>query len=163
MFVRWINDPDVRRGLSIDTPLSLPQEEKWFENNLQSPIEVQPLAIEAQYDEDWQLIGNIGLMDLDWHARSAEIGIFIGEKHYWDQGFGKEAMELMLEHSFVTYNLHRIFLRVYDTNSRAIRCYEKIGFTHEGRMREAHFENGRYTDVLLMSILRPEWKSPHLT
>jgi diamine N-acetyltransferase len=55
-------------------------------------------------------------------------------------------------------NLNRIFLRVYENNPRAIRAYEKTGFVHEGRLRQGHFHNGEYLDVLLMGVLRAEWQ-----
>jgi RimJ/RimL family protein N-acetyltransferase len=67
-------------------------------------------------------------------------------------------MRLMLRYGFDTLNLNRIFLRVFASNPRAIRSYEKADFIHEGRMREAEFRNGQYVDVLLMSVLRSEWK-----
>jgi RimJ/RimL family protein N-acetyltransferase len=54
-------------------------------------------------------------------------------------------------------NLNRIWLRVLGTNLRAVRCYEKTGFIHEGAMREAEFRENRYIDVVIMSILRSEW------
>jgi len=54
-------------------------------------------------------------------------------------------------------NLHRVFLYVYDFNERGIRCYEKVGFQHEGRLRQSRFTAGRYVDDLVMSILREEW------
>jgi RimJ/RimL family protein N-acetyltransferase len=54
--------------------------------------------------------------------------------------------------------LHRIFLRVHADNQRAIRVYEKIGFVHEGRQRQAEFHGGQYHDLLFMSMLRPEWE-----
>jgi RimJ/RimL family protein N-acetyltransferase len=97
-------------------------------------------------------------MDTDWISRNAEVGIVIGEKDYWNKGYGSEAMQLMLKHGFETLNLHRIWLRVYGFNTRAIRAYEKSGFVHEGRKREASFIQGKYHDVLIMSVLQPEWK-----
>jgi RimJ/RimL family protein N-acetyltransferase len=54
-------------------------------------------------------------------------------------------------------NLHRLFLRVYADNVRAVRSYEKAGFVLEGRLREAVYKFGRYDDVLIMSVLRSEW------
>jgi RimJ/RimL family protein N-acetyltransferase len=48
-------------------------------------------------------------------------------------------------------------LRVYAENKRAIRAYEKVGFVHEGRMRQAVYKNGSYSDILCMSVLREEW------
>jgi diamine N-acetyltransferase len=156
-FVAWLNDPEVRQGLSLYQPISLVFEEGWFENMIKRPIEEQPLVIEIKSQTGWTPIGNLGLMNLNWHDRSAEVGIFIGEKQYWNQGYGRMAMELLLDHAFLSINLHRIQLRVFETNPRAIRSYEKTGFQHEGRMRSALYQNGSYIDVLLMSVLQPEW------
>ena len=60
--------------------------------------------------------------------------------------------------SFNTLNLHRIWLQVYANNQRAIRTYEKVGFVHEGRKREAEIKQGQYVDLLLMSILNHEYR-----
>ncbi len=51
----------------------------------------------------------------------------------------------------------RVRLRVYELNQRAIRAYEKAGFTREGCMRQGVYKNGRYQDVFLMSVLCSEW------
>ena len=42
---------------------------------------------------------------------------------------------------------------------RAIRAYQKAGFVDDGRMCEAVFKNGRYDDIIIMSVLRSEWKT----
>jgi RimJ/RimL family protein N-acetyltransferase len=86
------------------------------------------------------------------------VGIFIGEKRLWNQGYGTDAMRLLLQHGFNTLNLNRVALDVYDTNLRAVRSYEKAGFVHEGRKRQAIFKDGRYVDILQMSVLRAEWE-----
>jgi RimJ/RimL family protein N-acetyltransferase len=117
LFLTWINDPEVRRNLLFNNPVSIHQEEKWFSGML----------------------------------------IFIGDKRFWNQGYGTEAMRLMVSHGFNDLNFHRIFLHVFDTNPRAVRSYEKVGFQHEGRLREARYLEGRYVDVLVMSILKSEW------
>jgi RimJ/RimL family protein N-acetyltransferase len=82
----------------------------------------------------------------------------IGEKSYWNQGYGTEAMRLMINYGFHTLNLHRIWLRVFEQNKRGIRAYEKAGFVHEGKYRQAEYQHGKYQDVLLMSILNDEWQ-----
>jgi RimJ/RimL family protein N-acetyltransferase len=156
-FVAWLNDPEVRENLAMQTPLSQANEESWFENMLKRPIEEQPLVIEVRQADLWIPVGDCGLFSIDWHARSAEVGIFIGEKLLWSQGYGAEAMRLLLRHGFETYNLNRIYLRVYETNPRAVRSYEKAGFTLEGRERQGMYKDGKYLDVLQMSILRSEW------
>ncbi len=156
-FVQWLNDPEVLQGLMLHVPMSLAQEENWFENTLKrDPVET-PLAMEVDTPEGWVHIGNIGFHDINWQERAAEVGIFIGDKRYWSQGYGREAMRLMLKYGFETVNLHRIYLRVFESNPRAIRSYERAGFVHEGRERESHFYGGRYIDTLLMSVIWPEW------
>jgi RimJ/RimL family protein N-acetyltransferase len=160
-FVRWLNDPEVKDGLCLLYPLSLAEEEEWFTAMLKKPPRERPMAIELQPDEKkdhWVFVGNCGFFDINLENRSAEIGIHIGEKEYWDKGFGTKAIQLILEHGFSNINLHRIYLRVFESNQRAIRSYEKAGFIIEGKMREAQYRNGSYEDVLLMSVLRPEWE-----
>ena len=157
-FVEWLNDPEVRAGLLLHLPLSMAEEEKWFEDMIKRPAVEHPMVIEIRQDESWVMIGNCGIHNIDWRLRSAEVGIFIGQKDNWDQGYGTEAMRVLLDHSFNTLNLNRIALQVYEDNPRAVRAYEKAGFVHEGRARQGMYKNGRYVDIIWMSILRPEWR-----
>lgn len=157
-FLVWINDPEVTFGLSLYLPLSRWEEEEWFASLSKRPQAERPLAVEMRDGENWKLIGNLGYHQIDHVAHAGEVGIMIGEKSVWDQGYGTEAMRLLLKHGFETLNLNRIFLRVYAKNKRAIRTYEKVGFVHEGRMREALFKHGSYQDIFFMSVLRKEWK-----
>lgn len=160
-FVCWLNDPDVRQFLLMNLPLSMADEERWFEQMQAQPASEHVLVIEAKMGQDWLPIGNTSLMNIDWVNRSAEVGIFIGEKSFWNQGYGRETMRLMLKHGFETLNLNRIWLRVFENNPRGIRAYERAGFQHEGRMRQALYQSGRYFDVLIMSVLRDEWNEHH--
>jgi diamine N-acetyltransferase len=157
-FVAWLNDPEVTAGLSMYLPLSMADEEAWFDQMYKLPPAVHPMMIEVRLQDKWLPVGDCSFNTIDYQSRSGEIGIFIGQKDLWNQGYGTEAMCLLLKHGFNTLNLHRIFLRVFETNKRAIRSYDKAGFVIEGRMREAVYRNGNYEDVLLMSVLRPEWQ-----
>jgi len=157
LFVEWLNDPEVIAGLSIFLPLTEWEEEEWFVNLAKLPAAEKPLAIEIPDGDGWRLIGNFSLLQLDTVARLAEAGIFIGDKSVWNQGYGTEAMRLLLKHGFETLNLNRIWLRVYEGNRWAIRSYEKAGFIHEGRQRQAYYKQGKYQDILIMSVLRSEW------
>jgi RimJ/RimL family protein N-acetyltransferase len=157
-FVVWLNDAEVTANLSMYLPFSLPEEESWYENNLKHPSEEHPLAIEIRQGEEWIVVGNLGLFSINWTARNAELGIFIGDKRFWNHGWGTKAMQLALRHAFNTLNLHRVYLQVFETNPRAIHVYEKVGFQVEGRKRQDVFRQGRYLDVILMSILQSEWQ-----
>ncbi len=157
-FAAWLNDPEVREGLSLFLPFSLREEQDWYDEMLKGPAAQHVLVIEIRKGETWVPVGTCGFHAIDWRNRFAELGIAIGEKGYWNQGYGTEVVRLLLEHGFQTLNLHRIFLRVFTNNPRAIRSYEKAGFVHEGRLRQSEFRHGEYVDVLIMSVLRPDWE-----
>jgi diamine N-acetyltransferase len=158
-FVEWLNDPDVRRFISANLPLSQANEDGWFEAMLKHPLEEQPFAIEIRDGDGWRLIGNCGLFGFDQRSHSAEAGIMIGDKSCWNKGYGTETMHLLLRVGFGTLNLNRVFLRVDAANQGGIRAYEKAGFVHEGRFREGTFRGGHYEDMLFMSVLRSEWNA----
>jgi len=154
----WLNDPEVIEGLVIYTPLSLTDEEDWFDNIRKRPMDERPMTIEVQQDAEWIAVGNCSFFDIDWRCRAAKLGIFIGDKSFWNKGYGTKVMQLLLKHGFETLNLNRIALDVYENNPRAIRAYEKAGFRLEGKKRQAMYKAGRYMDVLIMSVLREEWR-----
>ncbi|MEN6434910.1 MAG: GNAT family protein [Anaerolineaceae bacterium] len=160
-FVHWLNDPEVIENLIQRFPLSLAHEETWYEENLKKPKAEQSMVIETWLADEWTPIGVMGLFDLYWLARTAEVGIFIGEKQLWNRGLGTKAMCLLLRYAFTSLNLNKIKLHVYETNPRAIQSYRKAGFVEEGRLRKEDFINGRYVDVIYMGILRDEWQDNH--
>jgi RimJ/RimL family protein N-acetyltransferase len=152
-FVRWFNDPEVTQYLAMYMPMSQAQEERWFEAQLEQR-DGFVFSIETL---DGRLIGNLGLSSIDWKNSKALLGIVLGEKEYWNHGYGADAIIALLGFAFRQLNLHRVYLFTYEYNKRAIQCYEKCGFKLEGRMRQAHFYNGRYHDELAMGVLREEF------
>lgn len=119
----WLNDMEVTENLQlISSVISIDGEKELLKK----------LAQEHNYGivdiTTNQLIGNVGFVDINHLHRTAEIGIFIGDKSYWGNGYGQEALSLLLDYAFKKLNLHSILLRVYDFNQRAIACYEKTGF-----------------------------------
>jgi RimJ/RimL family protein N-acetyltransferase len=158
-FCEWINDPEVTYGLGLYLPMSIVDEERWFDGLAQRDANEKPLSIEARDGDGWKLIGNCRVFEIEWVNSSGELGIMIGDKSIWNQGYGTEVMTLLLRHGFETLNLNRIYLRVYGDNPRAKRSYEKAGFVEEGCLREAVFKRGKYGDLFIMSVLRSEWLS----
>jgi RimJ/RimL family protein N-acetyltransferase len=158
-YVAWFGDPEIRRHLLIRAwrvPFSLAQEGRWFENLL-GELERQAVVLLAIETSDGVHIGHTGLHATDWKNRHAELGIMIGEKAYWNQGYGADAVRTLLGLAFGEMNLNRLYLRVDADNGRGIRCYEKVGFQREGTMREVVFKEGTYRDQYLMSILQSEF------
>lgn len=159
LFVQWLNDPEVRAGISMYLPIGMAEEENWFEEMIRRPQDERGLTVEIPHGDGWRPIGSTSLFAFDWRIRSAEFGILIGDKTVWNHGYGTEVTRLMLDHGFGTLNLNRIQLRVNVTNPRARRAYEKAGYVHEGSMRQAVFAEGVYSDLDLMSVLRSEWEA----
>ncbi len=160
LYVEWMRDPEVTRNLGVPmVPFSLTDEENWLENEFKRPIDERTMIISIQDagTAGLKLIGNGGFHAIDHKEQSAEIGLFIADKSEWNKGYGTEAVQALIWHGFYHLNLHRIWLRVHAPNKGGIRAYEKAGMKHEGTLREAHYQEGKFVDVHIMSILRPEW------
>jgi len=156
-FVGWVNDPEVRCFLDMIFPLSAEDEEDWYANARKLPPVEKPFAIDVKDGDGWRLVGSCGFIHVDQLNRHAEVGISIGDKEEWGKGYGTEIMRLLVKIGFDTFNLHRIYLRVFENNQRGIRAYEKVGFVLEGRLREAFYREGSYQDMLIMGVLKSEW------
>lgn len=109
--------------------------------------------------EDDRAVGEVVIneIDADNHSASIRIALFFTED--FGQGYGTDAMRLMVGYGFEQLQLHRISLGVYAFNPRAIRVYEKIGFQREGILRDALYWDGEYVDEIVMSILAHEWSA----
>ncbi|WP_286923129.1 MULTISPECIES: GNAT family N-acetyltransferase [Lysinibacillus] len=102
-------------------------------------------------------IGIVSLINIDYKNRNAECIIDIGEKKYWGKGFGSESLRLLLHYAFYEMNLHRVYLKVFSFNDRAIHLYNKIGFQQEGNSRQSLFRDGEWHDIIHMGILQNEY------
>jgi RimJ/RimL family protein N-acetyltransferase len=91
------------------------------------------------------------------HHRSTEIGIDILPE-YQNRGYGSETLNWALDYAFRRAGLHRVQIKAFEWNEGAVRLYEKLGFRHEGREREAYWHEGRFWDGVRMSMLEQEWR-----
>jgi RimJ/RimL family protein N-acetyltransferase len=132
-------------------PHSVDQTRELFED-LAKLDDMVRFAIEAE----GELVGDCSLHDIDKHNRTCDVGIAIG-KPYWSQGYGQEALRLLVDYAFKNHNMHRVGLEVLADEPRAVNCYRKVGFVEEGRLRQRDWAAGEYHDVLVMSILDEEW------
>jgi len=108
-------------------------------------------------DKD-EMVGYIELTNIQWWNGVANLGIGIGEGKHRGSGYGKEAMELLLDFAFNELNLHRVQLNVFSYNKGAMSLYEKLGFKREGIYREFIHRDGKRWDMYLYGILSNEWK-----
>lgn len=150
-----INDAAVKENLSpgIPYPYKEDDEEKWYES-YSGLGDTYNFAIEEL--KEGAYIGNCGVNTVDWKNSVVEVGIFLG-KEYLNRGYGTDAMKTLVKFIFEQMNINKVKLHVYSFNERARRCYEKVGFKEEGRLRQEIFRNGAYHDIICMGILRDEF------
>jgi len=158
LYTRWLNDFEVVRNLAMGMhPMTLDAEGEWYERAKMDP---HTFLIYAR--EPLRPIGGTGLHEVNHKHRTAEFGIFLGEKDFWGKGYGTEATRLMLDYAFTGLGLHNVLLRVYSYNVRAQRAYSRAGFREFGRRREAIRIGGRAYDIVYMDCLATEFESPAL-
>jgi RimJ/RimL family protein N-acetyltransferase len=153
---RWINDPNVWATLCHRRPLNAIREREWIESLGKSETDV---VFGVVVKDENRLIGTTGLHRIHSINRSAVFGIALGDRAYHNRGYGTEAVRLTVRYGFEELNLNRIALSVFSHNLRAIRCYQKAGFVHEGCLREAFYRNGTYHDEYRFALLRDEWQA----
>lgn len=152
---RWSNDEEVVRNTYPNLDRYSMEDTEKFYNKIANSSSSKTYIIEDA--NNGNPIGITTLLNIDFFNQNAEFIIDIGEKEYWGKGYGKEAMGLMLQIAFLELNLNRVYLRVFSFNERAIKLYEKIGFAHEGRLREAIFRDGKWHDIVNMGMLQREY------
>ena len=156
-FVVWLADREVTRWLAaIGEPPTLQDEFEWYESRRSDPDSVM-WSIETL---DGRLLGNTELR-LAPHAQRAEMGIAIQDRTQWSDGFGTDAVRLVLRYAFTEAELNRVELTTDEQNARAIRCYEKCGFSREGLLRQHRLVDGEFGNTLLMAVLKDEWLAAH--
>ena len=155
----WMNDLQVSLPLGDEAyvPFSL---EKMQEDVADSIRNQHHIFSIVTCDND-RLIGRCLLFSIDPVNRSAMMGIVIGEKDCWNQGYGQEATRLLLDYAFNLLNLHSIMLGAFSFNERAIQAYRKVGFKEIGRRREIRIIAGKAYDGVLMDILEDEFRAKY--
>jgi len=147
---RWRSDAELARlDAAIPLTMSFERYMKLFEDQLKYPT---PGSHHYSVDAiDGTYIGNCMYYDLDTVNMEAELGIVIGEREYWSEGYGYDAVTTLLEHMFSTRDLKRVYLHTLGWNARAQRSFSKSGFQPLKQVRRmAH-------DFILMEVLRDDW------
>ena len=155
-FTEWMNDFQVRDYIGRSAQIvTLSGEKEWLENSAKNSENRSFNIVDLSNNK---LVGTISLENFNWIQRSAVLGIFIGDEDYRDNGYGTEAIKILLEYGFKYLNLHSIRLDLLSINERAHKCYLKCGFKDVGKSREEIFLNGAYYDKLHMDILENEFE-----
>lgn len=146
----WETDPELAR-LDAAPPLSISY--PWFlseyTNELyRSSTTSHRFAVDTL---DGKHIGNCSYYNLDETRGEVELGIMIGNRDYWNKGYGTDAVTTLVNYIFHQTDLNRIYLKTLDWNTRAQKSFQKCGFSSYGQMAKDGY------NFVLMEIYRSRW------
>ena len=150
----WRVDPELA-ALDATTPLRMSFESylRLVEDEIRHPVPwSKRFAIETH---DGKLIGNCMYYDIDTHKGQAELGILIGDRDYWNHGYGTDVVNNLTSHIFSTTSFGRIYLHTLAWNIRAQKSFKKSGFVVVKDVRRSGY------DFILMELLRERWEQMH--
>jgi RimJ/RimL family protein N-acetyltransferase len=157
---RWGADPEFARYQWASDPWPEPRilAARFLERfAAMAPDQGQLLIIEAA--SAGGPIGYVNYREVRPRVRSCEAGIAIGDRGLWSQGYGAQALRLLLAHLFGALAMHKVSVRLVAINSLAIRVCEQCGFKREGLLRDSYWFDMRWWDCLLMAMLEDEWRA----
>jgi len=153
-FTEWFNDFSVTLNLNAISDIITLEKENEILQRLSTGYVFAIIENEKK-----KVIGSTGFHSVDLTNGNAQFGIFIGDKNFWNRGYGTDATTLMLDFGFNILNLHHIYLHVLEFNKRGIKCYEKAGFKTVGKLSEYRQICGERFDMLIMEILAKDFQS----
>lgn len=152
--VQWANDPEVTQFVTLTYPMTYEQELEWIKNS-SGKTDKFVFGIETK---DGMYIGNISIANINYIHRTATTGAMIGDKDYWDKGYGSEAKMLLLNYAFNTLNLRKICSGAIAFNERSIAYQKKTGGEVEGVKKAQFYKNGQYYDEIKLAVFKENWK-----
>jgi RimJ/RimL family protein N-acetyltransferase len=146
----WQIDPELAQLDAAPLPtITFPQYLADYASELHYPPPIRHrFAIETLEGEH---IGNCIYYGIDETKGEAELGIMIGNRGYWNKGYGADAVATLVNHIFHQTKLNRIYLKTLNSNARAQKCFQKCGFTPYQRLKRDGY------NFVLMELHRKQW------
>lgn len=154
----WRNIASFRKNFREVSELNMLNQEKWFENVTKSANDFMFVICDL---ETSQPIGACGLLYINWIIRSADFSIYIGENEsYIDKnGYAQDSARVLIEYGFNNLNLNKIWMELYEFDTEKINFFtSEFNFKKEAELRDNCFEEGRYWNSFIFSLLRNENK-----
>ena len=153
---KWSNDCVITRYTSRGIfPNTIEDQLNYLNQMKNSSTDVIFAIIDKESNEH---IGSVGLHNINWVHRVANLGIVIGKRDYLGKGYGKIAWNMITWYGFYVLNLQKINAQIMKGNVASRKSAEHSGYKLEGEIRNMFFKNGEYLNVYHMGILRDEFK-----
>lgn len=154
-YCQSINNEKIARFLNHHNPLSMKSEEEWFESLPKREFNNRYCAIVLKKTDE--VIGSIGIHDINWVNGTGTTGTFIGREDLLGKGLGTEAKMLWLKYCFLGLNLRQIYSWVIQYNGRSLRYAEKCGYKEIGRKPNDQYREGTYHDLIFLMVTKIDW------
>ena len=151
--IRWMNDPEVTRYMTLTIGVTPGMEEEWIQRVQKRDTDF----VWAILDDRGRHIGFTGLHRIDWRNRKAASGIVIGDREAWGRGYATDVMRVRTKFAFETLNLHRIESEAFVENEASQKALERIGYKREGVLRKRLWSEGRWHDTIAYAILDEDY------
>lgn len=152
--LRWSQQKTVEKFAFFKQKITLEKETAYMRQKLESPTD---LIMTMRLRETNEIIGTVGLLELDFANNNCRLGILIGSLEYHGKGYGTETINSALELAFTKLNMHQVYLHVFAENAKAQNLYKKIGFRANGVLPERYNLDGQYKDYIYMYFLKSGW------
>lgn len=152
----WRNIPYFRKHFREYRELNDDMQENWYKNKVLNDPSTIMFSIVRNLDEE--LVGCVGLCYVNWISRHADLSLYIGAEDLYidDLGYAKEACNLILNYGFDELNLNKVWTEIYEFDMKKRNLYSEMGFIEDGRLRQNYYNEGRYWDSLILSILKED-------
>lgn len=138
-------------------PVNIENEIEWIENLYPKGVrEYIYFAIEENSSKNF--VGYLSLQKINYINRNGNFGVIILKK-FRGKDYSVEAMKIFFNYIFDQINLRKIKLEVLKENAKAIKIYKDMGFNEEGLLKEHIYQDGKYKDLLLMSLFPEDFKN----
>jgi RimJ/RimL family protein N-acetyltransferase len=154
LYCKWVDDPICRKYAPFIIPRTVEDSKKYLEPQMGVK---KLIEFDIYHKVEKKVIGFIGVKNINWFHRLAEIFYLIGEQDYWGRGLATDAVSLILNYAFKELNLHKIYGIVLVPNIASIRIFEKLGFSLEGTFKEEGYIDGIYHDIKRYGCLKADW------
>lgn len=154
--IAWVKSPDVLflwAGGRFTYPLDAPQLERHLAES--PPAGRRPFTA----FREGTAVGHAELTEIDSGQGSAYIQRLLVDPGVRGGGVGPAVVRAVLREAFDGLGLHRVGGRVYERNPAGRACYARAGLTEEGVLRDAGRFDGRFHNLVIMSVLEHEWRA----
>lgn len=161
-YLTWLRDREVVKSIGrneyLDKPVSLLEIEEyvkglWLSDN--------NLFFALYHKKNNTFIGTFKIGKIDWQAKTADIGIMIGNKLYWGHGLCKDILTSVCHYAFSNLGIRKLTGGCFENNIAMCKCFEYVGFHKEGVREKQYLLEGTFVNHILYGLFKQELYSRH--